>query len=70
MELIINHFKVQPYLRYMKKQKGCQIIFTHQLLSEMLSKEFYINNEHYSDTKKIPQWINNIGEKNIIDNLC
>lgn len=67
--IIKKHLKVNPNFRYMKNQKGCQITFTHQLLSEMISKDFYINEKHYSHTKKIPYWINDIGKENIISFL-
>lgn len=66
VNLIKKHLHITPNVRYMKNQKGTQIYFTHQLFSEMLSKDFYINNEHYSHSKKIPHWISNIGKDNII----
>lgn len=66
ISVIKNEFNINPHIRLHKNQKGTQITFTHQLLCEMLSKDFYSNNEHYSHTKKIPNWVKNIGEKNII----
>ncbi len=69
IHIIRKYLKVNPNLRYFKDQNGCQITFTHQLLSEMISKDFYINEKHYSYTKKIPNWINNIGKENIISFL-
>jgi dTDP-4-dehydrorhamnose reductase/intein/homing endonuclease len=66
MSIIEKEFKVKPNIRYIKKQKSCEIYFTHQLLSEMLAKDFYISLEHYSHTKNIPQWIKKTGRDNII----
>lgn len=69
INIIKKYLKINPNFRYMKTQKGCQITFTHQLLSEMISKDFYINEKHYSHTKKIPYWINDIGKENIVSFL-
>jgi dTDP-4-dehydrorhamnose reductase/intein/homing endonuclease len=66
ISIIKKELNINPNIRYMKNQKGCQITFTHQLLSEMLSKDFYINENHYSHTKKIPLWIHKIGKENLI----
>ncbi len=64
--IIKDELKINYYIRYHKEQKGCQISFTHQLLSEMLSTDFYICEKHFSHTKKIPKWVDYIGYDNII----
>lgn len=66
ISIIKKYFHINPLVRHMKKQKGSQITFTHQLLSEMLKKDFYFSEKAYSHTKKIPYWINNIGKENLI----
>ena len=64
--IIVNELKITPNVKKYKNQKGTQIYFSHQLLSEFLSKEFYTSEEHFSHTKSIPNWVKNTGEKNII----
>ena len=66
MKIIKNELYITPNIRYIKDQESCEIYFTHQLLSEMLSKEFYNSIKHYSHTKCIPLWIKNTGKNNII----
>jgi dTDP-4-dehydrorhamnose reductase/intein/homing endonuclease len=66
VSIIKKYLNVDPILRRFKSQKGTQITFTHQFLSEMLSQEFYTDaNNKYSHTKKVPEWIKYIGESNI-----
>ncbi|MFW6243405.1 MAG: LAGLIDADG family homing endonuclease, partial [bacterium] len=64
--IIIKYFNIIPSIRKMKNQKGYQISFTHPILSEMLSIDFYTKTKHYSHNKKIPVWINDIGKDNIL----
>jgi dTDP-4-dehydrorhamnose reductase/CRISPR/Cas system CMR-associated protein Cmr5 small subunit len=66
VNVIKKEFDKEVNIRYIRNQKSCEIYFTHQLLSEMLSTDFYISEKHYSYTKKIPQWIRCIGKENII----
>jgi len=66
VDVITKELNIIPNIRKMKNQKGYQINFTHQLLCEFLSKDFYIKNKHYSHTKGIPQWIKNTGKENIL----
>jgi dTDP-4-dehydrorhamnose reductase/intein/homing endonuclease len=65
ISIVKDQIGVRPFVRYLKKQKGCQITFTHQLLSEMIAKDFYSCNKHYSHNKRIPTWVSKTGEKNI-----
>jgi intein/homing endonuclease len=69
INIIKNEFNIQPYIRKYEKQKGCQISFTHQLLSEMFIKDFSNGEKTFSHTKKIPEWISNIGKENVIEFL-
>ena len=63
--IINKYFNIEPNIKYFDNQKGCQIYFTHQLLSEMLSNDFYINDKHYSHTKKIPNWVSKTNKNNV-----
>lgn len=67
LSIIKKEFKIKPNIRYMKNQKSCEIYFTHQLLSEMLARDFYNSIKHYSHTKNIPSWIKYTGRKNVIN---
>ena len=64
--IIVNELKITPSIKKYKNQKGCQLYFSHQLLSEFLAKDFYISDEHFSHTKSIPIWVKNTGKENII----
>jgi len=66
ISVISEYLNIVPNIRYLKNQKGCQINFTHQFLSEMLSIDFYTDKfNKYSYTKKIPSWFINTGKENI-----
>lgn len=64
--IVREYLHSTPVLKNFKTQRGTQITFTHQTLSEMLSKDFYTDPYNkYSHTKTVPDWIQNIGKDNI-----
>jgi len=64
--IIKKYFKIVPTIKKLKGQKGSQVIFYDKLLTSFFIKEFYNASEHFSHTKKIPRFVFNFSQSQLI----